>query len=172
MIKKIRDSLKSWFDFPNNKVYCQVATIGNSHPRIRTMDFYHITNVGEVILLTDTSTNKWQELHENPRVALCLMHLDYGQIVVEGEVQLNTSETNYSLCKQYWDELLDDYWRGFYFSRKTTVVDGIPTAFGVISVSPTMWEIIETNQEDFIKSTRTRFGLVDGQWKEDFLEVS
>lgn len=171
-IQYIRNRLKAWFSFPQNKLFCQVSTTTNKISHIRTMDLYEVTDNGELIFLTDTNTRKWLDLEVCPNIAVCILHLDYGQIIAEGEAVLKTAKTDYTTVNLYWQNFLDQYWRDFYLSRVTDSSEKIPASFGVIAVTPCRWEVLEFNKDDFLQSSRKQFELKQGTWlMQDLLPV-
>lgn len=166
-IELIKHYLQNWFDFPNKKLFCQVATFGNNSPHVRTMDLYHITDEGNVILLTETSTRKWHDLKENPTAAICIVNQDFGQILANGQITLNDFTTDSITTKYYWDSCLDDYWRNFYLKRDSNnIAHTIPSSFGVIILQPRFWEILVTNQNDFLKSSRKQYHKNGETWSQ------
>ena len=56
--QNIKHLLHSWFDFPENKLFCQVSTVNDGRPHIRTMDLYDFTDDGSLIFLTKTDSRK------------------------------------------------------------------------------------------------------------------
>src|SRR5689334_1497584 len=114
---KLETYLQEWFGFPQKRVYCQVATSRQNHPQLRTMALYHLSDKGELIFLTETSTPKWQDLQTNPRIAVCAVNTDLGQILVEGKACLITPAKDPEAARFYWTHCLDDYWREHYLAR-------------------------------------------------------
>jgi len=163
----INKYLQNWFNFPIDKVFCQVSTAANNRkPHVRTMDLYNITSEGNLVLLTETSTRKWQDLIECPNVAICILNLDLGQIIVEGSAFLKTYSDDSSTSAFYWNNYLNQYWRNFYLraadlNESSNVV---PSSFGVIIVQPTFFEIIEIDGNDFLNSARRQYVKEDGAW--------
>lgn len=173
LAREIGEILQTWFHFPEKKVYCQVATVREGKPKVRTMDFYRLTEDGRIILMTETSTNKWGDLGRSNEVALCLGHLDFGQIICEGKVELITAENNSETASFYWENYLDDYWRRFYLGRPSKDKEmRPPLSFGVICIEPVFWEVLETNQKDFLKSRRRQFMKNNNTWMVEFAELS
>ena len=166
-IQYVKSRLQKWFSFPQNKLYCQVSTTSHQGPHIRTMDLYDITEEGQLIFLTDTSTRKWMDLQEFPNMAVCLLNLDHVQIIVEGSAMLKTSMSDPHTVSIYWNNFLDQYWKDYYLSRPLNLkpnLNEIPSSFGLIVMTPNLWEILEINKEDFLKSSRKQFRLRDGVW--------
>ncbi len=171
-IQYIQSCLQKWFSFPENKLFCQVSTVAKNNPHIRTMDLYDITEDGRLIFLTDTSTQKWKDLQQCQNIAVCMLHLEYGQIIVEGIAALKTSVNDSYSVSLYWHNFLDQYWRDFYVSRTVKTSNNIPESFGLIEITPSIWEILEINPYDFLKSSRKQFKLMNGKWStHDLLPV-
>lgn len=97
LTKNFKHLLQSWFDFPKNKLFCQVSTVSNGQPHIRTMDLYDFTDDGSLVFLTSTYSKKWSDLEKQPYVTVCLLNLDVCQITVEGSALLLTSENNLAI---------------------------------------------------------------------------
>ena len=171
MISTIKQNLKQWFDFPANKTYCQVSTLADNKPRIRTMRLYQVTDEGNLILLTDTRTKKWKELSASPRLAICLLNSDRGQILVEGNASLNTYSTDKEMTAYCWTQFLDQYWRDYYLSLENSDAE-IPSCFGVIIVQPDSWEILELNKQDFLQGKRVQYQIKAGNWEIQEVAVS
>jgi general stress protein 26 len=172
LISTLKTYLHHWFAFPKSKVFAQVSTLTKQQPHIRTMDLYDFTPKGSLIFLTDTHSPKWVHLKECPNVGVCLLNLEYGQIVVEGTAVLDTNESNRPLVTLYWQNFLDDYWRTFYsatYSKKTS--DQIPSSFGVVQIIPKLWQILEINRDDFLQGTRVSYELQDGSWAKNKLPL-
>lgn len=169
LVQDIKKLLQSWFFFPENKIFCQVSTVKNNHPHIRTMDLYDFTNDGTLIFLTNTNSNKWHHLGQLPNIAVCLLNLEYGQIIVEGSALLQTRANNQLLATHYWENYLDEYWRNFYLSCATEPLPlssqkEIPLSFGIIEIHPHSWEVLEIDPEDFLKGSRKKFQLQENAW--------
>jgi general stress protein 26 len=136
-------------------------------PHIRTMDLYDFTDAGTLIFLTNTNSNKWSHLKQIPNIAVCLLNLDFGQIIINGSASLHTSASNQSLAAWYWNNYLDNYWRDFYVSCAPEPLSSqkeIPLSFGIIEVCPHSWEILEINPEYFLKGSRKRYQSKENTW--------
>ncbi|WP_231865862.1 pyridoxamine 5'-phosphate oxidase family protein [Legionella fallonii] len=165
LVTTVKQYLHHWFAFPKNKLFAQVSTIHEQKPCIRTMDLYDVTSKGSLIFLTDTNSPKWSHLTRNPNIGICLLHREYGQIIVEGSALLDTSVTNLSLATLYWENYLDDYWRRFYLSNSSnTTAHGIPSSFGIMHIIPKSWEILAFSTDDFLKGLRVKYQLHEGVW--------
>lgn len=172
LIPLIKQFLHHWFSFPKNKLFAQVTTINDHQPCIRTMDCYEITSKGSLIFLTDTNSPKWHHLTHNPNTAICLLHREYGQIIIEGTARLDTHLSNLTLATLYWENYLDDYWRHFYLSNSGNVsANGVASSFGIIQVVPKSWEILTFDTDDFLKSYRIKYQLQEGRWNKNNLPL-
>lgn len=168
----IEKNITLWFGFPKQEVDCQVATIGNHSPHLRTMKLYDITDEGHLVLITGTNTQKWKDLLLTPKVALCLLDLNYGQIIIEGSVSLNTQGNAAQAIESYWEDL-PEFWKEIYFSydeNPDKSRNKIPDIFGVIFIQPQLCEILELEKENYLKSKRTQFQWSKGEWVERSLD--
>ena len=166
----ISSVIKRWFDFPSKETYCQVSTVMNCIPHIRTMRLYDINASGKLVLLTNTRTRKWTQVRNSPEVALCFVNYDFGQIVVEGEAVTKTIANDKNEIVTMWGKLLP-YWQDYYLSQDTDQTFQrnefkIPETFGQISVIPNLFVIVEINKEDYLKSITHRFTRdINLEWK-------
>lgn len=168
MIIDIKALLKDWFNFPKNKLFCQVSTVSNGQPHIRTMDLYDLTNDGSLVFLTKTNSRKWNDLANQKNISVCMINLEMGQIIAEGSALLQTTENNPSMTKHYWENYLPQYWQNFYLSHVTNNThpsSEIPSTFGVIQMIPHAWEFLEINTKDFLKGSRKKLQLKEGSWE-------
>jgi general stress protein 26 len=167
IVQNIKHLLHSWFDFPKNKLFCQVSTVNEGRPHIRTMDLYDFTDDGSLIFLTKTHSRKWKDLEKQPNIAVCLLNLEVGQITVEGAGLLQTTENNLAMTTLYWEHYLPKYWQDFYLSHSSQDKHDltIPSSFGVIKIIPHAWEILEMNTENFLKGSRKRLTLKENTWE-------
>ncbi|WP_454782841.1 pyridoxamine 5'-phosphate oxidase family protein [Legionella sp. WA2022007384] len=163
LIHTVEHYLRQWFSFPRNRVFAQVTTVMNQKPYVRTMDLYHFTPKGSFIFLTDTRSPKWSHLNHCSNVSICLVNPEFGQIIVEGSVRLDTSQSNLPVASLYWQNYLDEYWRNYYLSNSETS-DGIPLSFGIMEVIPHVWQILKINKNDFLKGSRMNYELQNGSW--------
>lgn len=168
-IQKIKNYIQDWFSFPQEKVYCQVATIGEGRPQIRTMGFYDLTQEGHLVLMTETSTRKWLALKNCPDIAVCVVHPDHGQIVFEGSVLLKTQKAS----QLYWDQYLEANWKAFYAALShSKSIENPPDSFGAIIVMPKTIDLLLIDPTDFLNSKRTLFELKNNHWQSKELLVS
>lgn len=157
----VQTALGKWFQFPQNEIYCQVATVMGVHPHVRTMMLYKITDDGKLIFLTGTDTQKWRDLKDDHHVAVCLFNKEYGQIIGEGKAQLKTNIKQLEETAKYW-HMLSPAWRDVY--RSDEAESAIPDSFGVIVIVPSRWEVLQLNREKYLKSIRKEFVLDGGDW--------
>lgn len=157
--------LKNWFDFPKNPVFCQVTTVQQKQPSIRTMALYDFTHKGSLIFITATNSPKWAHLVNCPKIALCMLHHEHGQIIVEGSALLHTSTTNLPMISLYWENYLDEYWRNFYrVEAPESPANEIPASLGIVQIIPSAWQILAMNKDDFLKGTRSLYTMQEEVW--------
>lgn len=155
----IQECLKTWFNFPHSELFCQVATLYKDQPRLRTMKLYNITKKDELVLITRTQTRKWTELKHCQKIAICLLHPDAGQILVEGSAILKTLKSHSEEVKPYWEALAEE-WQDYY--RKM----GMPDSFGMIFVTTYRWEVLQISRENYQQSIRKEFVIKNDKWIE------
>jgi len=126
----VKHCLKNWFNYPEDRLYCQVSSTNNDMPHTRTMDLYHFTDDGNIILLTATNTRKWSDLSVCPNISICIVNLNHGQIIAEGQALLKTASNAFEVTSLYWNNYLDQYWRDFYLKRSKESKNVIPDLFG------------------------------------------
>lgn len=161
----VAESFKSGFGYPQTELYGMVATSFNEHPHIRTMKLYEITSEGHLVFLTRTDTQKWHNLQHCPYAAVCFLNLSYCQILVEGSVELLSQENDVDMIRQYWQRLPPGIQEIYLYDigNHQSKLE-IPENFGAIFIIPSLWEVMEFNKEEYIKSTRKQFQLVKGSW--------
>ncbi len=136
------------------------------------MALYDLTQKGALIFITATNSPKWTHLSNNPNIALCLLHPEYGQIIVEGSTLLHTSQTNLSLVSLYWENYLDEYWRNFYrMETPGNPANEIPPSLGVVHVIPNTWQILEMDKDDFLKGSRSLYTIEKDVWMREELPL-
>lgn len=155
----INEKLKGWFGFPEQETHIQVATSSENRPHIRTMKLYEVTQDGSCIVLSHNKTQKWRDLQVSPHIALLFVNYDFGQLVVEGVARLLTKEN--CQIKRYWECMPKHIQQIYTPSSGKEISDH----FGVISVQPLSWEILEINKVDYNKSIRRKFVPDNGSWK-------
>lgn len=154
----INEKLRSWFGFPEKETHVQIATCFENHPHIRTMKLYEITQDGSCIVLSHNKTVKCRDLQVSPYIAILFINYDFGQLIVEGFAQLKNKNNE---IKRYWDCMPESIQKIY-----SPLPDReIPESFGVISVQPVSWEMLEINKIDYIKSIRRKFFRENGSWK-------
>ncbi len=166
---QIQEKLTSWFSFPEEELYIQVATSDNNHPHLRTMKLYDITSKGQLVLLSRTETRKWRDLQHNPHFSACFLNLSSGQLVAEGTVELKTYHSDPVCAIKYWEKMPEE-WQSNYLRASPGTTHAIPPSFGIILAQPRSWELLEPNEEDYFKSTRLLFRLIDHSWHMETLK--
>lgn len=157
--------LTNWFNFPTEKIYCQVATLKDQQPHIRTMDLYDLTPEGNLILFTRTTSRKWEDLQRCPNMAICILLLDHGQIVVEGQALLKTAVTDIQFTQHCWARYLNPFWQDFYRNcAPHHETNGMPDSLGIIILQPVFWDIIEIVPDDFSKNIRKHYLKQENTW--------
>lgn len=159
----VYQSLATWFGFPQGELYAQVATSINDCPHLRTMMLYEITSENNLVFLSRTDTQKWQNLSRNSKVAVCFANPDKGQILVEGIVTLKTMQNYPTEIKNYWNNLPPNV-KEIYLYDKNLDANEIPESFGAIFIKPYFWEVLKLCRPDYIKSVRKQFHLRDETW--------
>lgn len=155
----IREKLVNWFGFPEQETHVQVATSSDNHPHVRTMKLYEMTQDGSCIVLSHTKTQKWHDLQVSPYIAILFVNYGFGQITVEGVAQLKTRKN--SDIRRYWECMPEPVQRIYTSSPG----EEIPDSFGVISVQPLSWEMLEINKIDYNHSIRRKFFPENGSWR-------
>ena len=155
----IHEKLLNWFGFPEKETHVQVATSFENHPHVRTMKLYEIAEDGSCVILSHNKTLKWRDLQFSPYIAILFINYDFGQLTVEGVAQLKTKEN--SEIKRYWEGMPEPIQRIYTSYPKKE----IPDSFGVISVQPLSWEMLEINKVDYNTSIRRKYYRDNGSWK-------
>ncbi|MBA2653390.1 MAG: pyridoxamine 5'-phosphate oxidase family protein [Tatlockia sp.] len=171
-ISFIKNNLSNWFNFPKDKLFCQVASLKDRTPQIRTMALYDFTQQGSLVFITDTSSPKWEQLSACDEVSVCMLNPVLGQILAEGRAQLHTSQTNLPMVTLYWENYLDQYWRNFYQKNESSkVLNSIPTAFGIVKIEPKSLELLTINSEDFLRGSREKYEKQGSLWIKNQLSL-
>jgi general stress protein 26 len=162
--EEIKDKLLAWFGFPDEDVFCQVATCAKLESHIRTMRVNKVNEQGSFIFFTATTTKKWYNLERNPVVAICLFK-DLKQILIEGTVRLHTYQSTPLMVQDYWEELAL-VWQQFYYSKmiNSRNKDPVPDTFGIIEVIPTLYETLAIDSMHYLQSERIQLRKVLNTW--------
>lgn len=172
--------LKEQFSFPEKHLYGSVATIGNNHPRIRTMRIYAI-NHGCLILITHVESNKWKELVHHPYLSINMVSENkLTQLIAFGSVILDTPKSASNMAKQYWNMLREDVkkiydprhamGKSFCEVNNLAIPQDVPDTFGIASLNPSFWEILHLDSE-YTKSRRYQFQVKNGAWQKQRINV-
>ncbi len=159
--------LENDFKFQNNLIFCQMSTVRNDTPHIRTVRLYGIEDQLGLIFFTRKTSKKWQDLSHNSRLAICLLHPEYRiQLQAECTAKLIGVNDNPVLFKKYWSMIRDDVKKIYhddyvpnldYQQRKETEIpSSIPDSGGIIMASPHYWEYLFVN-DNYPESIRYQF---------------
>jgi pyridoxine/pyridoxamine 5'-phosphate oxidase len=161
----VKTCLASWFSYPGGELFCQVSTVGQGIPHIRTMLLYDITQTGHFVFLSRVNTQKWQDLIKNPSVALHALSLEKGQIIIQGTATLKTVHNDPPFCQAYWHKMMPEAQK-IYRQDSLHLADYsiIPESFGGFIVVPSFFDVLELKSNDYTKSCRLQFRLKNGKW--------
>ena len=165
--KEINDYFEKSFNDKESAIYCQIANQSDLKPHIRTMRLYAITETGHLEFLSRTDTQKWLDWEKQPHAAVCFLNLNFGQILAEGTISLKTKITHPNDIKKYWADLPKEI-KLIYTGKEENEP---PSCFGVVSMIPTCWELLELF-EKYIESSRTLYRLVNGCWKGEKIKIT
>jgi general stress protein 26 len=167
----IAHNLLDWFGFPQESLYCQVATTSKMLPHLRTMRVYELTDEGSLVFLTSTTSIKWFDLQINPVLAICMLHGNTGQITAEGPVELVQYKNNPEMTRKFWQQM-DGYWQKYYYKHSAhTFGSDLPDSFGIIIFSPTKWGLLEICRENYDNSRRKEFNWIKNTWMSKLVEL-
>ena len=152
--------------------FVQLASLGqDGRVQNRTVVFRgFVHNTDQIIMITDTRSDKYIGLQQHPQVELCwYFEKTREQYRVNGEVLIVTSESfDAPLRKQVWHSLSVSAREQFYWYLDKTAVDGlvaksiIPETFCVLLLQPSRVDYLylgETHQ-------RTISQLSHNTWQE------
>ncbi len=149
----IEASLRMNFHFPEKLLFCQIATQAKDCPNVRTVRLYGIEKDRGLVFITRKTSQKWRELKNNPKMAICFLHPEH-------QIQLRTkcevSFLDYGLApdcaEKYWNMMKEDV-KKIYNDQYTPnvayqgieqlgVPQKIPDCFGLIVAVPYFWEYL------------------------------
>lgn len=164
--KDIEASFSKTFGFPKVPLMGQVATSTSKGPEIRTMRLYDIRSTGELVFLSHRISYKWQQLEQDPHLAICFLSSDLlTQVTLQGKATLTTELPE---REEYWEKMRPDV-------RKVYCDDNVnsnpPSTFGVILVDPFKWELLELAPNDYPASHRVIYEGDKGKWLEKKVEM-
>jgi hypothetical protein len=177
---EIKIIFKEQFSFPERMLFGSVATLKAGEPNIRFMRIYDINHEGCLILLTHTDSHKWKEFKKAPSVSVALLSENkQAQIIVRGAVKLDNPHTTPNAARKYWPLVRLDVKKIYdpshlveqpYSEQKLQVPDQAPITFGIATLVPTFWEVLELTL-DYTSSVRTQFRYEDGVWQKKRVNV-
>jgi len=173
--QEVASSLETDFKLEDSVIFCQVSTIANGMPHVRTVRLYGIENEYGLIFLTRTTSRKWQDLTSHPHLAICILHPGiHIQLQAECTTRLVYSDNNPQLFKKYWSMVKmdvkkiyhDDYVPNVDYQqgKETDIPTVIPHSFGMIMAMPHHWEYLLVN-DNYPDSIRYQFNKnTQGEW--------
>jgi uncharacterized pyridoxamine 5'-phosphate oxidase family protein len=164
----LMELLASWFDFPNQLFFCQVGTVFNDRPHLRTMTLYDITHDNKLVFLSRTDTNKWRHILANSQVSVLVHNPSKGQVVIEGHAVI---ETDLHCLKFYWNKMQTQT-QAIYTTNTDHFLDGIPSCFGIMKIKPIAFDVLCIDQQNYLRSERTITYLTSTGWQQETAPVS
>ncbi|MFI5342958.1 MAG: pyridoxamine 5'-phosphate oxidase family protein [Chlamydiales bacterium] len=176
----VEELLHNRFGYPNI-IIAQVATLSTHDPDIRSMGLFDIDIEGRLIFLTNRGSHKWTQLSQLPTIAVLLLNLKQdAQIIARGDAELLTLGSHRDLLEQYWlrtphgAQLTYEHQHpeGEYVSLNISAAKGTaPDNFGIIRVTPTNWEILDMDVNNYPASRRICFDRHNKDWKKTRLNA-
>jgi uncharacterized pyridoxamine 5'-phosphate oxidase family protein len=137
----IENSLKKDFHFPEEMVFCQMATQSKHGPHVRTVRLYDIEKEKGFIFVTHTASKKWYELKNNFNMAVCFLHPEYHiQLRAECHVALFDYKSAPFLAEKCWKMIREDVKKIYHDDRQDE--RQIPDCFGLIAGVPHICEYL------------------------------
>lgn len=144
----IENSLRKDFHFPEEMVFCQMATLSKNRPHVRTVRLYDIEKDKGLIFVTHTSSKKWDELKNHPSVAVCFLHPDYKiQLRAECDVSLLNYSSAPFLAEKCWNMVREDVKKIYHHDESEKPLLNIPDCFGLIIAVPHLCEYLFTDSD-------------------------
>jgi len=169
---RIKTYLYTILQFPLQKVSAQVATQSEEGPHLRTMKLVDINAAGELVFLTNLTTQKWKDLTLNQKmVVLIFDHAASVQILCKGSVLLDTVISQSEKVNHYWRNVRLSVKKVFYTNPALINSTNAPSNFGVITLVPAYWEILEVNSEDYASSLKLGYVPEKNGWTENEYQV-
>lgn len=168
-------AIKEYFSRASNlqdiPMYAQIATHAPDELSIRTMRLFEYENDGSLVFLTNTQSRKWQNLKIDNKIAALFLDLPHNvQICASGIAKLYSGKEEPLLGLKYWAKIPRDA-RKTYFDMLYADLETAPDNFGIIILTPHLWEILEINSQDYKMSKRIRYVLKENIWVEETLKL-
>ncbi|GMM70205.1 hypothetical protein MTsDn5_01570 [Alteromonas gracilis] len=102
--------------------YFQLATVGESGaPFCRTVVFRGITNDDQLVVISDTRSEKFDQLSQNAKAQVCwYFSKTREQYRFSCNATVMTADDDYDLVKQQWDKLSDAGKKQFFWGEPGT----------------------------------------------------
>ena len=164
---EITSILENDFKLNKNILFCQIATIKDGLPHVRTVRLYGIEDCHGLIFLTRTTSRKWQALMQYLHLSICLLHPEYRiQLQAECTAKLVNVNDDLPLIQKYWSMIKDDVKKIYHpdylpnidyqQGKATEVPTIIPDSCGMIIAMPYCWEYLLVN-DNYPESKRYQF---------------
>lgn len=138
----IENSLKKDFHFPEEMVFCQMATQSKNGPHVRTVRLYEMEKEKGFIFVTHIASKKWDELKNHSKTAICFLHPEYHiQLRAECDVTLFNYQSAPFLAEKCWKMIREDV-RKIYYPDDKENEGQIPDCFGLIAAVPHVCEYL------------------------------
>ena len=180
-----RDLIVQAFDTESKPAYGQVATIDEKGcPQVRTVHLHYSPEKEAIVFNTHVKSSKWKHLQKNPTLGGCYYD-QYRDIQFrwDSKVELldDRKKENLPLLEKMWLRMREEVRRAYWLDAKKIPLDqklpaGIdlqkcPSTHGIIACHPTIWNIYETNPQDYCKGTSTLHELKKGQWQSKVISI-
>lgn len=180
-----RDLIIQAFDTESRPAYGQVATVDEKKcPQVRTVHLHYSPEKEAIMFSTHVKSSKWKHLQKNSILSGCYYD-QYREIQFRwsSKVELldDRKKENLSLLEKMWFRMRAEVRRAYWLDFKKIPLDqklpsGIdlqkrPPTHGVIVGHPTLWNIYETNTEDYCKGTCTTHELKKGKWQSKVISI-
>lgn len=177
---EVEKLLTDKFEYPKI-IIAQVATLSSNGSDIRSMGLFNIDDEGRMIFLTNRGSNKWTQLSIQPSISILMLNDKKDvQIIAKGQAELLTLDSHRDLLEHYWLRTppqaqftyLHQHPEGEYIPLNGTVDTKTPHKnFGVIRVTPMIWEILVFDADNYHSSFRCRYEKNDNNWTETRLNA-
>ncbi|MBN9288194.1 MAG: pyridoxamine 5'-phosphate oxidase family protein [Gammaproteobacteria bacterium] len=169
---RIKTYLYTILQFPLQKISAQVATQSKDGPHLRTMKLVDINVNGELVFLTNLITQKWKDLSLNQKMVVLIFDQAASvQILCKGKVFLDTVVSQSEKVNHYWGNVRLSVKKVFYENPALIDSTNAPSNFGVITLIPAYWEILEVNSKDYASSLKLGYVLGKNGWTENEYQV-
>lgn len=174
----IKNSLEENFNLSTKMVFCQFATQLKNQPQVRTVRCYGIEKALGLIFVTRNTSQKWNALKENTKMALCFLDSESNvQLRAECEANLLDYPVSTELVNKYWNMVgdgvkkiyHDDYIPNDHYTdqKEFDIPKTVPHCFGIIAAIPFFWEYlqVESNYQKSLRLvyTKNKNGIWDKQ---------